>query len=261
MSRGGTKKARAAQADARRKKAKAQKRQVEVKAKARGAGAEASKPGKGRAFLLHLSGMPAPFVASFGLILSGFVARGDEPIEGTYWLGSLITQPNASYFSEPAGFLFVAAVLSVTIALFFLSPVLAWRYAYRDWDVVRRDRSSVDNSFTLIVLAFIAWIYRSVAGYSLGFDSIAVLLVLLSVYIPFFSGVLGALLPVVPGSGRIGGVLPDFMKIPFTERMLLTEPEQQAARAALEASKDARRRQYDEAAAERAARRAAKKKK
>jgi hypothetical protein len=86
-----------------------------------------------------------------------------------------------------------------------------------------------------------------------------VLLVLLSVYIPFFSGVLGMLLPTVQGSGRIGGVLPDFMKIPFTERMLLTEPEQRAARVALEASKDARRRQFDEAAAERAARRAAKK--
>ena len=86
------------------------------------------------------------------------------------------------------------------------------------------------------------------------------LLVLLSVYVPFFSGVLGVLLPSIPGSGRIGGVLPDFMKFPFTERMLLTEPEQQAARAAAEAAKDVRRRQYEEAAAERAARRAAKKK-
>ncbi len=259
MSRGGTKKARAAQAEARRKKEKAQKRQAEVKAKV--AKSEAPKAGKGRAFLLHLSGMPAPFVASFGLVLSGFVARGDEPLEGTYWLGTLITEPNASYISEPAGFLLVAAVLSVTIALFFLSPVMVWRYAYRDWDAVRRDRSSVDNSFTLIVLAFVAWIWRAVAGYSLGFDSVAVLLVLLSVYVPFFSGVLGVLLPSVPGSGRIGGVLPDFMKFPFTERMLLTEPEQQAARAAAEAAKDVRRRQYEEAAAERAARRAAKKNK
>ena len=44
------------------------------------------------------------------------------------------------------------------------------------------------------------------------------------------------------------------MKFPFTEKMLLTEPEQREVRIASEAAKEARLRQYEENRAARAAR-------
>jgi hypothetical protein len=251
VSRGGTKKARATRQAELRKKEKQQKKEQAAKSKA--ARADAPKVGKGRAFLLHLAGLPAPFVASFGLILSARVSATGEPVAGDYWLAPLIGDPNASYFSEPGGFLLLGAVLSVTVALFFLTPVMVWKYVYRDWEAVRRDRSSVDNSFTLIALSFVLWIYRAIVGYTpAGFHGVVQIAVLLSVYIPFFSGVLGLIIPSIPGSGRIGGILPDFMKLPFTEKMLLTPPEQEEVRAAAEAAKELRRRQYEEAREERA---------
>ena len=252
MSRGGTKKARAAQEADRRKRAKANEKQAVERAKA--AKAEAPKVGKGRAFLLHLSGLPATFVISFSLVLSANVGADGTPLEETYWLSPLIEDANASYFEEPGGLLFFAGILSITIALFFLAPVMVWRYVYRDWDVVRRDRSSVDNAFTVIVIALVMWLFRIVAGYSTTFHGFVQLIVLLAVYIPFFSGVLAVILPVIPGSGRVGGILPDFMKIPFTERFLLNDEERAEARTAAQAAKDLRRRQYDEARAARAAR-------
>jgi hypothetical protein len=46
---------------------------------------------------------------------------------------------------------------------------------------------------------------------------------------------------VIPGSGRIGGILPDFLKIPFTERALMTDAERAEARAAAAAIKATRR--------------------
>ena len=251
MSRGGTKKAKAEREAELRKRAKQQ--QKEKAARQKATRAEGPKVGKGRAFLLHLAGLPAPFVASFGLILASRVSATGEPVDGDYWLSPLVGDPNASYFSEPGGFLLLGAVLSVTVALFFLTPVMVWRYVYRDWEPVRRDRSSVDNSFTLIVVALVLWIYRAIVGYTpAGFHGVVQIAVLLSVYVPFFSGVLGLIIPSVPGSGRIGGILPDFMKFPFTEKMLFTPSEQEEVRAAAEAAKELRRRQYEEAREERA---------
>jgi hypothetical protein len=251
VSRGGTRKARAAHEAERRKRAKQQQKEQATRAKA--TRAEGPKVGKGRAFALHLAGLPAPFVASFGLILSSRVSATGEPVEGDYWLAPLVNDPNASYFSEPGGFLLLGAVLSVTVALFFLTPVMVWRYVYRDWEPVRRDRSSVDNSFTLIALAVVLWIYRAIAGYTpAAFHGVVQIAVLLSVYIPFFSGVLGLIIPSVPGSGRVGGILPDFMKFPFTEKMLFTPPEQEEVRAAAATAKQLRQQQFDEAREERA---------
>ena len=259
MSRGGTKKARAAREAERRKREKLQQRQQKVKAKPKSAKTDEPKVGKGRAFLIHLAAMPAPFILSFGLVLSANVTAEGLPRTGDYWLAPLVGDANASYISEPGGLLLVAALVAITIAVFFLAPVMVWRYVYRDWDVVRRDRSAVDNSFTLIMVAVVLWIVRAIIGYTTVIHGLVQLLVLLSVYIPFFSGVLGVIIPSIPGSGRVGGILPDFMKIPFTEKMLLTEPEQQEVRAAATAAKEFRRQQYDLARAERANRKKRKK--
>jgi hypothetical protein len=261
VARGGTRKARAAQADARRKKEQKQRRQVEGRVKAEKA--SGPKPGKGRAFLLHIAGIPAPFVVAYGLLLSGNVSREGEPLPPDgHWLSGLMSDPNASFFQEPAGFIVFAMVWALALALFIVTPVLVWKRVYRGWEIVRRDRSAVDNSFTLLAVGLLLWLYRMVAGYTpVAFHGLVQLLIIITVYIPLFSGVLGLVMPVVPGSGRIGGILPDFMKIPFTEKMLLSEPEQAEARAAAELAKEARVREYEEAREARAARKRRKREK
>ena len=195
-------------------------------------------------------------MAAYGLLISANVGRDGEPLDPSgHWLSSLMGDPNASFFQEPGGFIVFAMIWALALALFIATPVMVWKRVYRDWDVVRRDRSAVDNSFTLLAVGLLLWLYRAVVGYTpLAFHGIVQLVIVMSVYIPLFSGVLGLIMPVVPGSGRIGGILPDFMKIPFTEKMLLDESEQKEVRAAAIRAKEARQRDYEEARAARAAR-------
>ena len=239
MSRGGTKKNRAKQDEARRKR----ERQAAVKAKDARKAAERERPkaGKGRAALLHLAGLPAPFIVAFGLVLTGHVLQeGAAPT--AYWAGALIGEPNAPYWREPGGLMIAGAILAVGLAVFLVLPIAVWRYAYRDKPVVERDRTSVDNAATLMAVALALWVWRIAAGYSEPFQNVVAFVVILTVYVPAFSALLALILPPVPGLGRIGGVLPDFMKLPFTEWALLDEGERAVVRASSAAAKAARRR-------------------
>jgi hypothetical protein len=245
MSRGGTKKARAAQERQRKERERAASRAAasisKKKKKKEEEKQDRPKVGKGRAALLHLSGFPAPFVVAFGLVLSGYVARDGVAPTDPYWARTLIGDPNAPYWREPGGLLLAGSVLAVGVALFLVFPISVWRYAYRNRDVVERDRTSVDNAFTMLLLGVVAWVVRIAIGYSTTLDGLATMLVVLTAYVPLFSAGFALVLPPIPGMGRIGGVLPDFMKVPFTERVLLDEEEREEVRASTTAAKAALR--------------------
>jgi hypothetical protein len=238
VSRGGTKKARAEH-----DRERTARRRVERKAeqeRAKQAAKDRPRAGKGRAALLHVSGIAAPFVAAAGLFFSG-----QPEVEGTvasgYWLSGLVADPNAPYWRQPGGLVLMVGVLMLSAALFLATPVMAWRVAYRDRPMLERDRTSVDNPFTLLSVVALAWVVRAVGGYGNGIGGVASTLVVLSIYVAVFSAVLALVLPVIPGSGRVGGILPDFLKIPFTERALMTDEERAEARAAAAAIRATRR--------------------
>ena len=224
MSRGGTRKARARQ-DARR-------RTIERKARARQR--DTPKPGRpkrvkrgrGRAAVLHLSGFAAPLVLALGLTASG--QRSDDASE--FWLADLISKPNASYFSEPIGLVYFGFVAALSASIFVVSPVGLWRRLYRERGVLERDWSSIDSALTMLVITAIAWMFRIVVGHTDTVGSFAVIMAILAVYVPIFSALLAIGMPVVPGSGRIGGILPGFLRLGFTQRFLLTDDEREELR-------------------------------
>ena len=228
MSRGGTRKARAAQAAERR--ARERKEKVARTARVKEAKAARPKTGRGRATLVHLSGLGAPLVLSLTLGLAG---RPSEAEPGTgYWLDGLVSDPNASYVAEPAGLIYAVASLALGWLIFLFAPLWLWRRLNRSVAAPDRDRSAVDTAFTLSAVISAVWLVRVVVGFTDPVSNFAFAMVLLSIYLPVFSGLLALLMPVVPGSGRIGGILPTFMRFPFTKRFLLTEEERRAADAA-----------------------------
>jgi predicted small integral membrane protein len=176
--------------------------------------------------LLHISGSLAPFFLSFSLLGSGVSSTDTEP----YWLIDIIGRPNSSYFAEPFGFLYMLVVGTVAAALFALAPVALWRRLYRDRAVIERDWTSVDSAFTLLVITGVMWVFRAVAGYGDGIFALATIVMILSAYVPIFSSLLALGMPVVPGSGRIGGILPGFLRVKFTERFLLTDEDREVLR-------------------------------
>ncbi len=219
MSRGGTRKAKAAQAA--RSRDRLRKERVSAGVRQKAEKKEKPKQGKGAAALVHLSGFAAPILLAFGLILSGVQTPVDA---GTvYWLNDLVDDPNASYFSEPAGLVYAAAVFLLVAAVFVLMPIRVWRAVNRSRDVLMIDRTAVDSSFTLVAVVAGAWIFRMATGYSNPLSGVALVLLILSIYIPVFSALVALITPVIPGSGRIGGILPGFLRFNFTERYLLTD--------------------------------------
>lgn len=224
MSRGGTRKARAEQEERRRK----QRREAQASAKAekKQARKRRTRAGRGRAALLHLSGFAAPFVLAFGLLRAGMASNDPPP----YWLDGLIGDPNASYLSEPGGFLYMAVVFALSAGIFAVVPAWLWRRIYRSRSVLERDRSSVDTAFTMMAVTAIAWVIRAFAGYGDSLAALAVVMSILAVYVPIFSALLTVGMPVVKGSGRIGGILPTFMRMSFTERYLMTDEQREELR-------------------------------
>lgn len=188
--------------------------------------------------VLHLSGFAAPLVLGLGLYFSG---TGSEET-ADYWLADLIGNPNASYFAQPAGFLYAGVIFVLAAGIFMIFPVWLWRRLYRSRDILVRDWSSVDSAFTLAFITALVWIFRVVAGYSDSIGSMAVVTSVLAGYVPIFSAALAVAMPVVPGGGRIGGILPGFLRIQFTERVLFTDDEREQLRVFKEAGKQASRR-------------------
>lgn len=184
--------------------------------------------------MLHLSGFAAPLVLAFGLLQSGNTSGNAST---SYWLSDLVGSPNASYLAEPAGLLFVGVTFTLTAAIFTLLPVRLWRRLYRSRDVVLRDRTSVDSAFTMVVITTLVWIFRIIFGYGDAIGGFAVIMSLLALYVPVFSAVLALTMPVVPGSGRIGGILPGFLRVGFTERFLLSDDERDQLRLFSDADK------------------------
>ena len=224
MSRGGTKKARAAQAEKRRQRERQAKATRKQDRKARRK--ERRSRGRGKAALLHLSGFAAPAVFAYALLISGAAVDDTEP----FWLSSLIDEPNASYFSEPLGFVYLLIAIAFTAAVFILIPLGLWRRVYRGVSVLERDFTSVDSPFTLTVVVAALWVFRAAGGYTDGVGAGAAILAIFSVYVPIFSAILAIGMPVVPGSGRIGGILPNFLRIRFTERYLLSDEDREVLR-------------------------------
>ena len=223
MSRGGTRKARARQ-DARR-------RTIERQSKAKSRADKPERPkrvkrGRGRAAVLHLSGFAAPLLLALGLVGSGQTL--DDSSE--FWLADLISNPNASYLSEPMGLVYFVGVVALAAGVFFVAPVALWRSLYRTRDVVERDWSSVDSAFTMLAITTIVWVFRVVVGHSDAVSSFAVIMAILAVYVPIFSSLLAIGMPVVPGSGRIGGILPGFLRLRFTERVLMSDEDRERLR-------------------------------
>ena len=225
MSRGGTRKAR----DEQQARRRSRQRKEEVETKARRKADKKLKPkprvGKGRAALVHVSGIVGPMILSSGLVLSGTLATA-QPGTG-YWLSSVVGDPNAPYIAEPAGLVYVVFVLIFAASALALAPVRLWRRLTRHQSIVMKDRTAIDSTLTLSAVVVAVWVYRVFAGYSDPISSIAVALMILSVYVPVFSALLALIMPVIPGSGRVGGILPNFLRIPFTRRYLLSEEERQ----------------------------------
>ncbi len=224
MSRGGTRKARAQQ-DAERRTS-LRKAKVATDASKKRNRKTRVRHGRGRAAVLHLSGFAAPLVLAFGLLRSG--TPSEDEVE--FWLKDLVGNPDASYLAEPAGLLYVGVIFVLAAAIFTLLPVRLWRRLYRSRDVVHRDRTSVDSAFTMVVITTLVWIFRIIFGYGDSIAAFAVIMSLLAVYVPIFSAVLAISMPVVPGSGRIGGILPGFLRVGFTERYLLSDEERDQLR-------------------------------
>ena len=182
---------------------------------------------------MHLSGFTGPLVLSLGLLLAGEQSTGNS--SDVYWLSGFVDSPNASYLKEPEGLLYLGAVFVFAAAIFSLLPVALWRFLYRSHNVVVRDRASVDTAFTMMVLVGLIWLYRGFAGFSDPIANFALIMSTLSVYVPVFSAVLAIAMPAVPGSGRIGGILPGWLRIPFTERVLLNAEQRETLRLFAEA--------------------------
>lgn len=216
MSRGGTKKARSAQQQQRKtrrrddatiaKKQKAERKREEKE----------NAPKKGKAAFLHLAGMPAPMLLAIALFLSGQA----EPREGN-------ADPLGPMWSHPVDMLALGGILIVVAGVFWLTPVLVWRRIYRDEPLPKWDFSAVDSSFTLLVVAAVAWLLRATFGYTEWIDVTTSVLLTLSLYLPVFSAILALIMPAVPGGFRVGGVLPGPLRIPFTKRFLLTQDQKE----------------------------------
>ncbi len=231
MSRGGTKKAREAQEERRRKRERRQRAaQQEDRATRR---KKRRSQGRGRAAVLHLSGIAAPVVFAYALLISGVGAEDTDP----FWLADLIDEPNASYFAEPLGIVYFLIAVAIMSAFFIVMPLALWRRLYRDKSVLERDFTSVDSPVTLIFVIGALWIFRAIGGYTDGVGASAAILAIFGVYVPIFSAILAIGMPVVPGRGRIGGILPNFLRIRFTERFLLSDEERETLRLFNEAQK------------------------
>lgn len=217
----------------------------------------------------------APFLMAAGLGLSRqwAVAPEDDrglfgflqaPVDGYIELADRIGLSNDPFWQEPLGFVFMLVVWSLVGAVFWFLMVVGWRRIYRDVPFLERDWSSIDQSFTLVVLGAFAWILRALFGFGEAVESALSFAILLSIYVPLFSAGLALFLPIVPGSGRIGGVLPNFLKIPFTRRFLMSGEEREDAAAAqvtIKAATEATRQAEAEARAAKRAEKAARKKK
>jgi hypothetical protein len=211
----------------------------------------------------------APLLMAAGLLVSGqwTATAGDDPpgyVQAVADFQAQLGFSNDPYWQEPIGLVYMLVVWSLAAAVFWLLMVVGWRWIYRKVPLLNRDWSSVDQSFTLLAVIAVAWLARGAFGYTLPLESLISMVVLLALYVPLFSAGLALVLPVVPGSGRIGGVLPNFLKIPFTRRVLMDEEERQDAAAAQvtikAATAAARAADQEEREAKRAAKRAAKKK-
>ena len=226
MSRGGTRRARAEQAalrQTRRRKERAAEPKGAKKAPKIVKKAARKKAGKGRSALVHLSGFAPPLLLALGLFSSGRVSSAIPT--NRYWLDAYIDDPNASYIQEPAGFLYAAVVFVLAAAAFRVFPLWVWHKLTGDQSVLVRDRSAIDGSFTISIVILIVWVYRLFGGFSDTISGFAFLMLLLSVYVPVFSALLAFGMPIVPGSGRVGGILPGFLRVPFTARYLLSDEE------------------------------------
>jgi hypothetical protein len=222
-------------------------------------------------------GMVAPFLMAAGLGLSGQWAVAPEdadigglfgflqaPVDGYIELASWLDLSNDPFWQEPLGLVFMIVVWSLVAAVFWLLMVVGWRRIYRNVPFLERDWSSIDQSFTLVVVGGVAWLLRGLFGFGEGVESALSFALLLSVYVPLFSAGLALFLPIVPGSGRIGGVLPNFLKIPFTSRFLMSDEQRDDAAAAqvtIKAATEATRQAEAEARAAKRAEKAARKKK
>lgn len=211
MSRGGTKKARSAQQQRR----KSQERQDATVAKQeRKRQDKENAPKKGKAALLHLSGIPAPMVLAITLWLSGPDASNNPDRAD-------------SMLSSPLDLLALAGLFIVVAGVFWLTPVMIWKRIYRNEPFVKWDFSAVDSTFTLLVAAAVTWLARAVFGYTDWIDVTTSVLLTMSLYLPVFSAVLAMIMPAVPGGFRVGGVLPGPMRIPFTKMFLLTDEQKE----------------------------------
>jgi hypothetical protein len=235
VSRGGTRKARAEQE--RRRRTQRRKEQGATSTRKKRSKEKRPRKGRGRAAVLHLSGFAGPIVLSFGLLLAGQTSSRVGVEE--YWMGGLVDSPNASYLSEPGGLVYAAAVFSLAALLFLFLPVRLWRHLYRSHSVLERDWTSVDGPFTLMAVIGLVWIYRVFFGFGDPLSTFAVLMSTLSVYVPVFSALLAIGMPVIRGSGRIGGILPGWLRMGFTERYLLNDDEREILRVFAEAKKQA----------------------
>jgi len=253
LSRGGTKRARAEQERRRRIRDRAASADATRKDKRE----PKPKQGRGKAVALHLMSLLAPLVMAAGLLVSGqwTVNEGEDPpgyVEAVADFQAQLGFSNDPYWQDPVGFGYMLVVWSLAAAVFWLLMVVGWRRIYRNVPFLDRDWSSVDQSFTLLVVIAVAWLARGLFGYTLTMESLVSMVFLLALYVPLFSAGLALVLPVVPGSGRVGGVLPSFLKIPFTRRFLMDEVQREdaavaqvtikaATAAAREADEEARR--------------------
>ena len=258
MSRGGTKRSRAQQD----KKRRAKQRTATAKAAQQEKKEPKKKQGRAKAVLLHIMSLFAPLLLAGGAFFSGQTELDysqDPPVpQSEAWPGeALFGSSFAEYWREPRGLLLFIVALSLAAAIFWLLMVVGWKRLYRSTPLAIRDWSSVDQSITLMAVASGVWVLRGVFGYQLLIQNLLFMVLLLSLYVPLFSAALALILPVVPGSGRIGGVLPDALKFSFTRRYLLSDEEREEAdeaAAAIKAAREAERAAADERRREKKAR-------
>jgi hypothetical protein len=216
VSRGGTKKARAAQQRQRKTRQRYAATVAKEDKKERKRQERENAPKKGKAAFVHLAGTPAPMVLAIALFLSGQAEpTTDNP------------DPLGPMWSNPIDLLALAGFMIVIAGVFWLTPVLVWKRVYRDEPLPKWDFSAVDSSFTLLVVVAVAWLLRATFGYTEWIDVTTSVLLTLSLYLPVFSALLALIMPAVPGGFRVGGVLPGPLRIPFTRLFLLTDDQKE----------------------------------
>ena len=121
-------------AEQRQKRAKRD-RAVAAQAKKRQQAEPKKKSGKGKAVLLHLMSVLAPFLAVAGLGISGQFSLSIEAGE-PFWLDGVMGDTAAPFYREPFGLLIMVVVFSLAAAVFWLTMIVGWRRINR-WS---RDR-------------------------------------------------------------------------------------------------------------------------